>query len=424
MFKNYRWTVLAMVFLAMIINYMDRAALSVAMPFITKSFDLTPGEKGIIFSSFFIGYACFNFIGGYLSDKLGPKKVFTGTMTIWSIFCGLTALASTFWSMLLVRVCFGIGEGPISTTANKVVNNWFPVKERARAVGINQAGGPLGGALAGPVVGYIALNFSWQASFVVIALLGLIWAFFWHRLASDHPSGHSSVSASELQEILADQPQQENNISTQPQQKISVLQVIMQKTVIGTSLSLFCYNYVLFFFLTWFPSYLIDARNLSLKSMSIVTVIPWLVGALGYMGGGIIIDYIYKITGKQLFSRKIMLITCLIISAICIGFTGLTETAVGAVALMTVAIGFLMLTASAYWAIIQDNVTGEHVGTAGGFMHGMGNISGIVGPTITGFIIQSTGTYTSAFILAGILGAFGALSIALLVKAAKESQPA
>jgi len=172
--KNYRWTILTMLFLAMIINYVDRAALSIAMPFITQEYHLTPAEKGMIFSSFFFGYALFCFVGGYLADRFGPKRVLTWSMGFWSVLCGSTALAFNFWSLLIVRALFGVGEGPVSTTANKTVNSWFPIKERARAIGINQAGGPLGGARAGAIVGFLALWLGWRVAFVVIAVSGVL----------------------------------------------------------------------------------------------------------------------------------------------------------------------------------------------------------------------------------------------------------
>src|SRR4051812_46344120 len=114
MFRNFRWYIVFMLFLAAIINYIDRSALSVAMPFISKRFHLEPAEMGLILSSFFIGYALFNFIGGYFSDVFGPRKVFGTSMVVWSIFCGLTATAFNFTSLFIVRLMFGVGEGPFS----------------------------------------------------------------------------------------------------------------------------------------------------------------------------------------------------------------------------------------------------------------------------------------------------------------------
>ncbi|WP_273825607.1 MFS transporter [Pseudomonas asplenii] len=416
--SQYRWFIVTLLFIAMVINYMDRAALSVAMPFITQSFELTPSEKGMVFSGFFIGYAAFNFIGGYLADRYGPKRVFLWAMCIWSGLCALTATAYSFWSLLIVRALFGIGEGPVPTTANKVVNNWFPIRERARAVGINQAGGPLGGALAGPVIGVLALSLGWQWSFVIVGAIGVVWAIAWKLIATDHPAQHPRVSADELADIQAgrDTATTTDDATNKP----SLLSVLLRPAVLCTGFSLFCYNYTLYFFMTWFPSYLVDTQGVSLQQMSWITAFPWLVGACGMAAGGFLIDRIYQKTGRQLFSRKVVLVSCLTIAAACIGMSGRSESTHLVVFFMSIAIGFLMLTASAYWALIQDTVPSCYVGTAGGLMHGMGNCAGLFAPTLTGFIIQMTGTYSAAFIVTGVLGVAGALAVGLFVRQRNE----
>ncbi|ULL06211.1 MFS transporter [Pseudomonas putida] len=422
--KSYRWTILSMLFLAMVINYVDRAALSIAMPFITQDYHLTPAEKGLIFSSFFFGYALFCFVGGYLADRFGPKRVLTWSMGFWSVLCGSTALAFNFWSLLIVRALFGVGEGPVSTTANKAINSWFPITERARAIGIAQAGGPLGGALAGPIVGFLAIWLGWRIAFVVIACIGILWAVAWWRMAASTPKEHPRVSAEELALINAERETPVQAAGEAP--RTPVMQVITQRAVLVSGLSLFCYNYILYFFMTWFPSYLIDAKGIDLKSMSVVTALPWLVGTFGFIGGGLLIDWVFKRTGRRLYSRKLVLVSCLLVAASCVALTGQLESISTAVAVMTVAVGFLMLSAPAYWSMIQDAVPDHQVGTAGGFMHGLANLSGIVAPTVTGLIIQSTGTFASGFALAGALGIVGAVIVALFVneRTAIQAAPA
>ncbi|KLU25251.1 hexuronate transporter [Caballeronia mineralivorans PML1(12)] len=408
---KYRTTILMMLLLATVINYIDRSALSIAMPFITRDFHLTAGEKGMIFGAFSIGYAVFNFLGGYLSDRFGGRSVLSVSMTGWSIACGLTAAVSGFWSMLLIRVAFGMGEGPNAATANKVVNTWFPIDERATAAGVGQAGGPIGGALAGPVVGFLALAFGWRAAFIVMAVLGITWAIAWRLLSTETPAQHPKVSREELAHIEAGQ----EAVTAPSGGKVSIREVITTRAVLTTGISLFCYNYILFFFISWFPSYLVDAKNISLKDMSLVSSLPWITGAIGFLSGGFLVDAIYRRTGKRMFSRKVVLVTSLLIAASCIVLTGFVDAVSTAVGVMTIAIGLLMLAAPAYWAIIQDSVPRHQVGTASGFMHGLANCSGIVGPAITGFLIQSTGSFVSAFVLAGVVGLIGSLILACFV---------
>ncbi|MDU2063507.1 MAG: MFS transporter [Sporomusaceae bacterium] len=416
MFKQYRKVVLLMLFFAAFINYVDRAALSIAAPHISKEFNLNPADMGLIFSSFFVGYALFNFIGGWMSDILGPRKIFGAAMSIWSVFGGLTAITTSFTSLYIVRVLFGLGEGPIGSSNNKTINNWFPAGERARAVGISTGGMSLGAALTGPIVAFMILHWGWRTPFIVLMIAGFIWTFFWVKLVTDHPRQSRRVSPEELQEIEAGQ------ITTaEVKGKTSLAYFLKQPTVLATAIAFFASNYILYFFLTWFPSYLVMAQGLSLKDMAIVSVIPWLIGFIGQVGGGFVSDAVYRKTGKLMFSRKVVIVSCLIGSAIGVSLGGMATTAFGAVALMSLTIFCQYLTTSNYWAIIQDTVKGENVGGVGGFVHFLSNLAGIVGPAVTGYIVQSSGgNFSAAFLLAGALAIIGALAVAFAVKPIKE----
>lgn len=411
MLKKKRWQLVFLLFVAGIINYLDRSALSVAAPLVMQDLALTPADLGLIFSSFFVGYAAFNFIGGWASDKLGGKRVFTLAMGVWSTFCALTAAATGFVSLLVIRVFFGVGEGPLSSTMNKVVNTWFPHREAASAVGFANCGTPLGGAIAGPVVGLIAVAFGWKVAFVAIGLLGFVWLFFWTRLATETPRQHPTISAEELREIEEDHAAPTANLPAQP-----LSFYLKQPVVLATGLAFFGYNYILFFFLTWFPSYLTMAQHLSIKDMSIATVLPWVLGFCGLAAGGTLSDAVYRRTGRALFARKLVLTVCLSLAAVSVALAGLVTTVGSALTLMSAAVFFLYLTGSTYWAILQDTVRGENIGGVGGFIHMIANCAGIIGPTVTGFIVQYTGVFTSAFVLAGGVAILGVLCVLIFVK--------
>lgn len=411
MLKKKRWQVVLLLFLAGIINYLDRSALSVAAPLVSKDLSLGPADLGIIFSSFFVGYAIFNFIGGWASDKLGGKRVFTIAMAIWSTFCALTAAATGFVSLLVIRVFFGVGEGPLSSTINKVVNNWFPHREAASAVGYANCGTPLGGAIAGPIVGLLAVTFGWQVSFVAIGVLGFIWLAFWRRLSSETPREHPGITVEELNEIENDHADPTAGLPRQP-----LGFYLRQPVVLATAFAFFGYNYILFFFLTWFPSYLTMAQHLSIKDMSIATVLPWVLGFCGLAAGGVVSDVVFRQTGRALFARKLVLTVCLSVAAICVALAGLVATVSSALALMSAAVFFLYLTGSTYWAILQDTVRGENIGGVGGFIHMMANCAGIIGPAVTGFIVQYTGAFTGAFVLAGGIAIAGVLCVLVFVR--------
>ena len=405
MFTKGRTIVLVLLFLAGVVNYLDRSALSIAAPFITEDLHLSPTQMGIVFSSFSVGYAIFNFIGGMASDKYGAKLTLFVAMVVWSLFSGSIALAFSLTSLIVIRVLFGMGEGPLSATINKMVNNWFPSDKRASAIGLANSGTPLGGAISGPIVGIIALNYGWKISFILIMVIGLLWAAGWWIFIKDKPAGESK----------------QTNGSAKPGQDLSGKKIPMtfylkQKTVLFTAFAFFAYNYILFFFLTWFPSYLTDARGLSIKEMSVVTVIPWVLGFIGLASGGLVSDFVYKKVGKALFARKVVLVTCLFLSAVCIGIAGLVTTTVSAVSLVALSVFFLYLTGAIYWAIVQDVVDQKNVGSVGGFMHFLANTAGIIGPTLTGFLVEKSGTYTAAFLLAGGLAVFASLAVIKFVK--------
>ena len=419
MFKKYRYIILVLLFIASLINYIDRSALSVLAPMISKDLKLDPASLGIIFSSFAVGYALFCFVGGYFADKLGPRKVFAGAMGLWSLFAALTAFSFSFVSLFVIRIIFGAAEGPNGSATNKTISVWFPEKERARAVAISFAGNPLGGAISAPIITAIALAAGWKISFIILGLIGLIWVAAWLLIVKENPSQLKSITKEEIAELQASL-QLEKVTAEIDNKKLSYY--LRQPSILFTAFAFFAYSYILFFFMTWFPSYLTSARHLDMKSMSYANTLPWIVGAIGLASGGFISDYIYKLTNKLLFSRKIIIVIGLLVSAVCVGMTGLASTVGSALALMSVGIFFMYITTSCYWAIVQDSVKGTNVGGVSGFVHFLANTAGIVAPSITGFVVQSTGSYTGAFFLAGGFAIVASILVYIFVKPMEKSK--
>jgi len=414
--KRYRWKILAIMCCGSFINYVDRASLAIAAPFIVKEFHFTPAMMGTIFSAFFICYAFFNFIGGYLSDIYGPKKTLAVAMVFWSIFAGAPALAWSFTSFIVFRLLFGAGEGPQGSVTNKMVNNWFPPTERARAKGTSNSGFSLGAALAGPIVGLIALRWSWRISFLVITLLGLMWTVIWLKFVTDLPTQHPKVSPEELAAIS-----KRKALSSTPAAEHSIAYYIKQPIIISVAIAYFAFAYATYFFMTWFPSYLVMARHLSIKDMSIVSVIPWGLGAMGYIFGGTISDHLVKKGQDPISARRIVIAICMLGAAIAIALCGLATTATAAIALMSIGILCLHFANPCFWATIQDSVAPNRVGGVGGFVHFVSNLAGIFAPSITGLIVQRTHQFTSAFLVAGILAVAGSLAVAFFAKAIRET---
>ncbi|MBN3847560.1 MFS transporter [Paraburkholderia sp. Ac-20342] len=404
-----RWMLISLLFLGGVISYLDRAALSITAPLIAKELHLDPAQLGIVFSSFFVGYALFCFVGGYYSDRFGPKRVLAVSMLVWSLFCGMTALTVGMVSLLVVRIIFGMGEGPLCSNINKMVSNWFPREEQASAIGIANSGTSLGAALAGPAVGFAAVSIGWRLSFVAIAVVGVLWVVMWVALAKDRPAVPPDVATGVIDNDAS------TAVSISP--PVSPLHtLLLRPAILATAFAFFGYSYILYFFLSWFPSYLTMAHHLSIQKMAVVSVIPWAVGATGLIAGGLLSDFIFRKTGRAIFSRKVVLITCLSAGAICVGITGTVKDMTSAVSLMAIGVFFMYASYNTYFALVLDTVEKNRVGAVGGFVHLVANLAGIVAPTVTGFLVQWSGNFESAFLVTGAIAVSGAMLVTIFVR--------
>lgn len=409
---RFRWTIALMLFLANAINYLDRSALSIVAPVVSKDLHFDPAQLGIVFSSFFVGYSIFCFVGGWASDRWGPRLVFGVAMAWWSVFCGLTAVATGFVSLLILRVLFGFGEGPMGSTTNKTISNWFPREEAGTMVGLTNAGNPIGGAVSGPIVGLVAFYFSWRVSFLVITVIGLVWLFFWLFYVTDTPATNKRVGSAEKQLVARSRAA----AAVREGDTASIGTWLKTPAVLAIALAFFSYNYVLYFFLTWLPTYLTTVHHLDLKSMSLLTVIPWLCGSVGMFGGGLLSDLLFRRTGNSILSRKIILAGGLLLAAVSVLLASNAASLAAAITLIACANLFLLMAPQNCWVLIQEIVPSGQIGGVGGFVHFLANTAGIFGPALTGFIIQYGGGYTASFILAGVLAVAGALAVMLVVR--------
>ncbi|ACB67581.1 MULTISPECIES: MFS transporter [Burkholderia] len=418
--KSQAWFTVFLLFLVYGINYLDRVALSIVAPIVQTDLGIDAAQMGLVFSTFFIGYALFNFIGGLASDRLGPKLVYVLSVGLWSVFCGMTALTVGFVSLLIVRLLFGMAEGPLCSAANKMVNNWLPRDGAATAMGLLSAGSPLGGAIAGPIVGLLAAQFGWRPAFWIVCAIGLAWVVVWMMSTSDRPATPAGEASDARAATRAASPAHAPAAAAAtPAHTLS--HYVRQPRIIATAAAFFSYNYVLFFFLSWFPSYLVRAHHLNIKEMSVATVVPWLVGTVGLACGGAISDALYRLTGNLLLSRRIVLVTCLLGAGACVAVAGAVQSTQGAVALMSVSLFFLYVTGAIYWAIVQDVVHPARVGGVSGFLHCMGSLSGVIGPAVTGFIVERSGSFASAFVLAGAIALAGAVLAGVFVRNVRPS---
>lgn len=417
---NYRFVVALLLFVAGLINYMDRAALGIAAPFLKEDLELTPSELGLVFSTFFVGYGVFSFLGGQLADRYGPRRVYSWAVASWSILCALTGTITSFGQLFWVRSLFGVAEGPMASTTNRTIKNWFPPGETGRAIGFTFSGQTLGSAIAAPIVGSVALAYGWRIAFFAIGAVGLVWIVFWRRWVTDRPRENPRVSAAEIRRVEVNRPISDAAVD---HQSPALRAYLLRASVLSVGLGMFAGNYALYIFLSWLPSYLIAALHFSVQQMSYVAAIPWACGFVGYIGGGALADLVYRRSSDRLRARKLATSIPLALAALALIAIDRAPNAFTAVTSIALAVMLLTSSMQSCWATVHELVPESRVGSVGGFVHLLSNVSGVIGPTATGFAVQYLGGYGGVFVVAATIATGGAAAMVLFVKRELPQSP-
>ncbi len=277
--KNLRWWVAGTIFLATTINYIDRQALSVAAPVIRKDLGLTNEQYGWIVSAFLLAYAIMQMVSGRLVDILGTKKGFSMAVVWWSIANMLHAFGTGMMSLGIFRFLLGIGEAGNYPAAMKAISEWFPKKERTKAVGILNMGPGLGAIIAPPLMAWLILDFGWKMAFVITGVIGFLWLLLW-RWVYYEPNKHPRITPIELQLIQDGQEEETHTV------KLPWLHYFKYREVWGLALSRFVSDGAFYFFVFWLPSWLADIKGFSLVEIGLFAWIPFLLSDVGSFVGG------------------------------------------------------------------------------------------------------------------------------------------
>jgi len=405
---------LLMAFLATAINYVDRANLAVAIPYMQGEYGLTPAASGALLGAFFWTYAAFQLPSGWFVDKVGARLAYAAAVSWWSLFTALMAASNGFASLFGVRLMLGVGEAPAYPCNAKVVSEWFPRSERGLASGIFDSGARVGTALSLPIVTAIIAAFGWRASFVVTGALGLVWTALWLQIYR-RPREHAGVSATELAHIEAGQaavPQQDPAIAPP---KIAWRDLFRYRTVWGMMLGFFCLNFVVYFFITWFPTYLVKERGFTLLKLGIYGTLPALFAIVTGWAGGLVSDALVR-RGKSLtVARKIPIVSGMVLSS-SIALAVLVPSAGWALALLALSYGSLTFAGACVWSLPGDVApTSRHVGSISGIQNFASNLAGICISTFVGVMLGRTGGFLVPLLVAGAFSLLGALSYLFVV---------
>ena len=407
-----RFIVGLLLFLGVIINYLDRSNLALAAPVIGVDLNLDSVQMGLIFSAFGWSYAILQIPGGLIVDKVKPRILYAIMLGGWSIATCLQSLVNGFSAFFGLRVILGIFEAPSYPTNNRVVTSWFPEQERATSTAFYTSGQYVGIAFFTPLLVYIQNAFGWRGMIFITGAIGVIYSIVWYLMYRDPKD--SKANEAELNYIregggIVDMDGKQNVRKASWSQ---LKYVLKNRNIWGVFIAQFCLSSILWFFLTWFPTYLVQYRGMGFIKMGFLASLPFLAAYVGILFSGFISDYLIKRGHSIGFARKVPIVSGLILATSIIG-ANYVEDQTAVIAFMALAF-FGNGLASITWVFVSALAPSHLLGLTGGIFNFMGNLSAIAVPIIIGFLAKG-GSFEPALVFISSLALIGALSYIFIV---------
>ncbi|WP_282165847.1 MFS transporter [Cellulophaga baltica] len=414
---NKRYGILAMVFLTVVINYLDRSNISVAAFALSEDLDLSSVQMGFIFSAFAWTYAILQIPGGFMADKIKTRVLYSVIMALWSIATLVQGMANSFVSLLGLRATIGVFEAPSYPTNNVIVTRWFPEKERASAIAIYTSGQFLGLAFLTPVLTAIQSYLGWRGLFYVSGAIGLVWAVLWYVLYRD-PKEHATMNQEEIDYIAEGGGLIDGVSDTDKKEKVEkfswsdLREVFSYRKLWGLYIGQFCLGTIIIFFLTWFPTYLVKYRGLDFLESGFLASIPFLAAFFGVLLSGFTSDFLIKRGYTVEIARKLPIICGMLLSTAIIG-ANYTEDTFLVILFLSIAF-FGNGLASIAWVFISLMAPKKLIGLTGGAFNFIGGLAGIVVPVIIGYLVKD-GDFKPALFFIGAIALLGFISYTFIV---------
>lgn len=401
-------TSLSLLVAAGTLNYFDRSALAIANPLIRGEIGLSLSEMGLLLSMFLWAYALAQLPGGALADRLGARRLLGAALALWSTAQAAAGLATTLRQFSLARAALGLGEAPMFPCAVGVTRAWFPIRRRALVTGTWNCVSTLGPTLAPPILTALMLAVGWRAMFVILGLVGLAIAVVWFITYRDRST--VTLVAEELAALGAT-PTEAASTPTFRHWG----QLFTYRTTWGLILGYFGVIYMLWLFGTWLPGYLEIQRHMDVRRTGWVAAIPFAFGVVGSIGSGALADRLLRAGHAPIATRKTLLIAALAgmaASTYAAAYVAGDALAVGCIA---AALFFNGIATSMNWSLVSEVAPPHLTASQAGITNFGGYLGGAVAPLATGYIVEGTGSFTLALVLASILACFSALALLLLV---------
>lgn len=404
-----RYLILLIIFIVTTINYADRATLSIAGTEVAKELQLSAISMGYIFSAFGWAYLLMQIPGGWLLDRYGSKKVYTYSLFFWSLFTfmqGFVDMVPLAWagvSMFLMRFMLGFSEAPSFPANARIVAAWFPTKERGTASAIFNSAQYFSLALFSPLLGWLTFAWGWEHVFTVMGAIGFVLTFLWAKFIHN-PTDHPRMSKEELDFIskggaVVDMDhKKEKNADGGPKLHY-IKQLLSSRMMLGVFFGQYFINTITWFFLTWFPIYLVQEKGMSILKVGLVASIPALCGFAGGVLGGVFSDHLIKRGRSLTFARKLPIVLGMLLASTIIlcNYTDNTTLVVFLMALAFFGKGFGALG----WPVISDTAPKEIVGLCGGLFNVFGNVASIATPLVIGYLVSELHSFNAALVFVG-----------------------
>jgi ACS family hexuronate transporter-like MFS transporter len=418
--SGFRWTVCALIFFAMTVNYMDRQVFSILVPFFEDDLKLGPTDLALINVSFILPYGCAMIFVGRFIDRVGVKRGLSTTYLLWNIASMAHAAVRSLGAFVGVRFLLGVGECGMYPSAIKTTTDWFPIKERALANGIVNAGANCGAILA-PLLGvYLATRYGWRYCFVLTGLMGLVWMVFWRKMYRE-PENHPKVDPTELAYIRQDHEPNEPPITYSQLFGIPAIYTLSVAKALSDA--------PWWFYLTWMPKFLIDQFHVSAGFMAFAIPVIYIVADLGSIAGGAISSRLISRGLPVGTSRKIAMLICAVAvtPVMAVGFLVDHAPLFGVPAVFW-AVGITALAAGAHqgWSsnlftLISDTTPKNATAVAVGAINGFAMIGASAMQFFVGGYVQATSSYTLVFVVAGALYLIALAVIQITMPTVKKS---
>lgn len=405
-----RIVILMLLSIGTMINYLDRTILGIVAPKLTSEIHIDPAMMGIVFSAFAWTYALAQIPGGMFLDRFGNKLTYALSIFFWSTFTLLQSFSVGLKSLLLLRLGLGISEAPCFPVNSRVVSKWFPQHERARATATYTVGEYIGLAAFSPLLFLILEHHVWRTLFFLTGGLGIAFTFVWWKFYHE-PHQSKTANKAELEYIgVENTASADENI---PFNWPDAKRLLCCRQIIGASLGQFAGNTTLVFFLTWFPTYLANERHLPWLHVGFFASWPFLAAAIGIFFGGWVSDKILKKTCSVNISRKLPIISGLLLSS-CIIVANWVESNTAVIIIMSIAF-FGQGMVGLGWTLISDIAPKNMGGLTGGIFNFCANMASIITPLIIGVIISMTGNFFYALIYIGLTALIGVIAYIFII---------